>query len=74
MPSSIKFIISPEIAFNYGHFDIIEHVVNSTNVEDFKEKCTSIQTKPMEKQQILQNIPKLVAAISNVNPLIKITE
>ncbi|CAG8826382.1 39635_t:CDS:1, partial [Gigaspora margarita] len=40
----------------------------------FKEKHTSIQTKPTEKQQILQNIPELVAAISNINPLIKITE
>ncbi|CAG8840973.1 28406_t:CDS:1, partial [Gigaspora margarita] len=72
--SSIKFIISSEIAFNYGHFDVIKNVVNFTNVEDFKEKRRSNQTKPMEKQQILQNIPKLVVAISNINPLIKITK
>lgn len=67
-------IISPEIAFNYGHFDVIENVVNSINIEDFKENCTSDQTKPTENQQVLQNIPKLIAAISIVNPLIKITE
>ncbi|CAG8522906.1 24191_t:CDS:2, partial [Dentiscutata erythropus] len=70
-------IVSPEIAFDYGHFGVIESVVNSINVEDFKEERTSVQIKPTEKQEKqkkLQNIPKLIATISIVNPLIKITE